>query len=115
MALITASCQMGAIAAGDAAVLKPSEQTPNVAMLLAELVPKYLDQDLYQVINGGVPEATKACCKVNSTSSSALLTLHGLRNSFLSFNGIIVRLLFLLCLPLALIGVGAVVMYTGQA
>ena len=56
---------MGAIAAGDAAVLKPSEQTPNVAMLLAELVPKYLDPELYQVVNGGVREATKACRTVS--------------------------------------------------
>ena len=53
------AAQIGAIAAGNAAVLKPSEQTPNVAALLTELLPKYLDPDLYQIVNGGVPEATK--------------------------------------------------------
>ena len=51
--------QISAIAAGDAAVLKPSEQTPAFSALFAELVPKYLDPELYHVINGGVPETTK--------------------------------------------------------
>ena len=52
--------QVGAIAGGNAAVLKPSEQVPETAALLAELVPKYLDNDLYHVINGGIPETTTA-------------------------------------------------------
>ncbi|KAI0776646.1 NAD-aldehyde dehydrogenase [Trametes elegans] len=47
------------IAAGDAAVLKPSEQTPATSALLAELIPKYLDHELYHVVNGGVAENTK--------------------------------------------------------
>ena len=81
---------MGAIAAGDAAVLKPSEQTPNAAMLLAELIPKYLDPDLYQVVNGGVREATKVCRTAN-ISPTVRLTLAGLHDSSLSFNGTIVR------------------------
>lgn len=51
--------QISAIAAGDAAILKPSEQTPAFSALIAELVPKYLDPELYHVINGGVPETTK--------------------------------------------------------
>ncbi|KAI1792769.1 NAD-dependent aldehyde dehydrogenase [Ganoderma leucocontextum] len=51
---------VGAIAGGNAAVLKPSEQTPATSVLLAELVPKYLDNDLFHVINGGVPETTMA-------------------------------------------------------
>ncbi|CDO75126.1 hypothetical protein BN946_scf185010.g51 [Trametes cinnabarina] len=50
-----------AIAAGNAAVLKPSEQIPATSQLLAELLPKYLDNELYHVINGGVPETTKVC------------------------------------------------------
>ncbi|EJF59174.1 aldehyde dehydrogenase [Dichomitus squalens] len=50
---------ISAIAAGSAAVLKPSEQTPAFSTLIAELVPKYLDPELYHVINGGVPETTK--------------------------------------------------------
>lgn len=52
--------QVGAIAGGNAAVLKPSEQTPATSALLAELVPKYLDNDLFHVLNGGVPETTLA-------------------------------------------------------
>ena len=51
--------QISAIAAGNGAVLKPSEQTPAFSQLLAELMPKYLDPELYAVINGGVPETTK--------------------------------------------------------
>ena len=50
---------MGAIAAGNACVLKPSELTPAFSALVAELVPKYLDPELYAVVNGGIPETTK--------------------------------------------------------
>jgi acyl-CoA reductase-like NAD-dependent aldehyde dehydrogenase len=50
---------VGAIAAGNACVLKPSELTPAFSALVAELVPKYLDPELYAVINGGIPETTK--------------------------------------------------------
>ncbi|THH14250.1 hypothetical protein EW146_g6054 [Bondarzewia mesenterica] len=49
----------GAIAAGNAVVLKPSEQTPAYSALLAELVEKYLDNDVVKVIIGAVPETTK--------------------------------------------------------
>ena len=51
--------QVGAIAGGNAVVMKPSEQTTATAALLAELVPKYLDTDLFHIVNGGVPETTK--------------------------------------------------------
>jgi aldehyde dehydrogenase (NAD+) len=50
----------GAIAAGNAVVVKPSEQTPAVSALIAELVPKYLDPQLIRVVNGAIPESTKA-------------------------------------------------------
>ncbi|GCC16876.1 hypothetical protein chiPu_0020422 [Chiloscyllium punctatum] len=50
---------IGAIAAGNAAVLKPSEVSENTAQLLGELLPQYLDKDLYPVINGGVAETTE--------------------------------------------------------
>ncbi|KAI0648649.1 aldehyde dehydrogenase [Trametes meyenii] len=50
---------ISAIAGGNAAVLKPPEHTPVFSALLAELLPKYLDPDLYHVINGAVPETTK--------------------------------------------------------
>ncbi|GJJ14523.1 hypothetical protein Clacol_008787 [Clathrus columnatus] len=49
----------GAIAAGCTVVVKPSELTPAVSQLLAELFPKYLDPSCYIIINGGVQETTK--------------------------------------------------------
>ncbi|XP_029467246.1 fatty aldehyde dehydrogenase isoform X2 [Rhinatrema bivittatum] len=47
---------VGAIAAGNAVVLKPSEVSENTAQLLEKLIPQYLDKDLYPVVNGGIPE-----------------------------------------------------------
>ncbi|MDT8410253.1 MAG: aldehyde dehydrogenase family protein [Wenzhouxiangellaceae bacterium] len=47
-----------AIAAGNCAVIKPSEITPNASRLLAELLPQYLDRDAFAVVEGAVPEAT---------------------------------------------------------
>ena len=43
---------VGAIAAGNAVVLKPSEISPASARLMAELVPKYLDPDAFAVVEG---------------------------------------------------------------
>ncbi|KAL1753083.1 Aldehyde/histidinol dehydrogenase [Schizophyllum commune] len=50
---------VGAIAAGCPAILKPSELTPSVAALCAELVSKYLDSDAYVVVNGAVAETAR--------------------------------------------------------
>ncbi|KAG2356681.1 NAD-dependent aldehyde dehydrogenase [Suillus spraguei] len=50
---------IGAIAAGNCVVLKPSELTPAVSGLIAELIPKYLDNDVVRVVLGGVQETTK--------------------------------------------------------
>jgi aldehyde dehydrogenase (NAD+) len=47
-----------ALAAGNSAVLKPSELAPATAELVTELVPKYLDERLVAIVNGGVPETT---------------------------------------------------------
>jgi aldehyde dehydrogenase (NAD+) len=47
-----------AIAAGNCAVIKPSEVTPRASKLLAELVPKYLDSDAIAVVEGAVEETT---------------------------------------------------------
>ncbi|NXM27808.1 AL3A2 dehydrogenase, partial [Oxyruncus cristatus] len=50
---------IGAIAAGNAVVVKPSEVSENTAKLVADLLPQYLDQELYPVVTGGVPETTE--------------------------------------------------------
>ncbi|XP_063704797.1 aldehyde dehydrogenase, dimeric NADP-preferring-like [Culicoides brevitarsis] len=47
-----------AIAAGNCVVIKPSEHASHVAKFLADTIPKYLDNDCYQVICGGIPETT---------------------------------------------------------
>ena len=49
----------GALAAGNTAVLKPSEITPNLAALVARLVPLHLPREVVQVVTGGVPETTE--------------------------------------------------------
>ena len=48
-----------AITTGNPCVVKPSEISAYSAQLFAKLVPKYLDNDAYVVVNGGVPETTK--------------------------------------------------------
>ncbi|MEB2345050.1 MAG: aldehyde dehydrogenase family protein [Deltaproteobacteria bacterium] len=45
-----------AIAAGNAALIKPSEVTPHVSAALAGLLPRYLDPDAYAIVEGGVAE-----------------------------------------------------------
>ncbi|XP_070778633.1 aldehyde dehydrogenase family 3 member B1 isoform X1 [Enoplosus armatus] len=50
---------VGAIAAGNCVVLKPSEVSAATESLIAELIPKYLSQDCYAVVRGGAEE-TKA-------------------------------------------------------
>lgn len=47
---------VGALAAGNTAVLKPSELAPHTAATLARLVPRYVDG--VEVVTGGVPETT---------------------------------------------------------
>ncbi|XP_059930764.1 aldehyde dehydrogenase, dimeric NADP-preferring-like [Gadus macrocephalus] len=53
---LTLSPLVGAIAAGNAAVVKPSELSECSSLLLRALLPRYLDQDLYPVVTGGVSE-----------------------------------------------------------
>ncbi|KZP16899.1 NAD-aldehyde dehydrogenase [Athelia psychrophila] len=50
---------IGAIAAGNAAVLKMSELAPAVCALVNELWPKYMDTSVYQLVNGAIPETTE--------------------------------------------------------
>jgi len=47
-----------ALAAGNTAVLKPSEVTPAVAAVIEELIPKYLDEHVVAVVTGGVDETS---------------------------------------------------------
>ena len=49
---------VGAVAAGNCAVIKPSELAPHTSALIAKWIPKYLDRKAVQVIEGGVPETT---------------------------------------------------------
>lgn len=57
--ILTLQPLLGAIAAGCCAVVKPSELAPAYAKLIAELLPKYLDQSAYRVVNGAVEETTR--------------------------------------------------------
>ncbi len=47
---------VGAIAAGNCAVLKPSEQAAATAALMGQLLPRYLDTDCFSVVQGGADE-----------------------------------------------------------
>ncbi|MEV5240760.1 aldehyde dehydrogenase family protein [Streptomyces cinnamoneus] len=49
---------VGALAAGNAVVAKPSELAPATSAALAGLLPRYLDTDAVAVVEGGVPETT---------------------------------------------------------
>lgn len=49
---------VGAIAAGNTAVAKPSENAPNVALVVQRIITDYLDPSCYKVVQGAVPETT---------------------------------------------------------
>jgi aldehyde dehydrogenase (NAD+) len=49
----------GAIAAGNAVVMKPSEVSSATSEVLARLVPRYLDPSAIAIVEGGVPQTTK--------------------------------------------------------
>ncbi|KAJ4896523.1 Aldehyde dehydrogenase family 3 member H1 [Raphanus sativus] len=49
---------IGAISAGNAVVLKPSELAPASSSLLAKLLEQYLDSSAVRVVEGAVPETT---------------------------------------------------------
>ena len=48
----------GAIAAGNAVLLKPSEVTPHVSAVLAKRIGEYMDPEAIALIEGGVDETT---------------------------------------------------------
>lgn len=56
---LTLAPLVGVVAAGNCAVLKPSEVSPATSALLAEHLPEYLDSSCIKVVEGGVPEATE--------------------------------------------------------
>jgi aldehyde dehydrogenase (NAD+) len=49
---------VGALAAGNCAVIKPSELAPATSRFLAETLPRYLDPECVRVVEGGPSEAT---------------------------------------------------------
>ena len=56
--MLTLAPLVAAIAAGNTAVLKPSEIAEATAAQTAEMVPKYLDPEAVAVVVGGIPETT---------------------------------------------------------
>ncbi|MFJ2581433.1 aldehyde dehydrogenase family protein [Kitasatospora aureofaciens] len=49
---------VGALAAGNTAVVKPSELAPATSAAIAELLPRYLGAETVAVVEGAVPETT---------------------------------------------------------
>lgn len=50
---------VAAITAGNCALVKPSELAPNTSALIASLLPRYLEQQAFAVVQGGVEETTE--------------------------------------------------------
>ena len=57
--LLTLMPLIGAIIAGNCAIVKPSELTKCCEALMLKLIPQYLDNDCFQVVTGGI--ATTTC------------------------------------------------------
>ena len=55
---LTLSPLVGALAAGNAAVVKPSELAPTTSAVLARWLPEYTDPDAVAVVQGAVEETT---------------------------------------------------------
>lgn len=53
---VTIQPLVGAIAAGNAAVIKPSEVCVHTSKVMEDLLPLYIDKEMYPVVVGGVPE-----------------------------------------------------------
>lgn len=50
---------VGALAAGNNVVIKPSEVAPACSAMFADLIPRYLDQEHVRVVEGAVEETTQ--------------------------------------------------------
>ena len=64
---LTLAPLVGALAAGNTAVLKPSDLAPASAQLVADLVPRYLDEAAVQVVTDGAEETTALLVEPPST------------------------------------------------
>ncbi len=56
--MLTLSPLVAAIAAGNCAVIKPSEVSPATGEVIARFLPEYLDRKAFSVVLGAVPETT---------------------------------------------------------
>jgi aldehyde dehydrogenase (NAD+) len=56
--MLTLSPLVAAIAAGNAAVIKPSEVSAATGEAIAQFIPQYLDREAFSVVLGAVPETT---------------------------------------------------------
>src|SRR5438093_2303495 len=56
--MLTLSPLVAAIAAGNCAVIKPSEVSPATGEVIARFLPEYLDPQAFSVVLGAVPETT---------------------------------------------------------
>uniref|UniRef100_A0A0N4ZEG5 Aldehyde dehydrogenase n=1 Tax=Parastrongyloides trichosuri TaxID=131310 RepID=A0A0N4ZEG5_PARTI len=50
---------IGALAAGNCVVLKPSELSVHTSELISKLIPKYMDKDVVSIVTGGPQETTE--------------------------------------------------------
>ena len=50
---------VGAVAAGNCVVMKPSEISRHTSAALAAILPRYLDADAFAVVEGAIPETTE--------------------------------------------------------
>lgn len=70
---------IGAIAAGNAVVLKPSENSPHVAAVVERAVTSALDPSCYRIVQGAIPETTalldQKWDKICYTGSTAVGTI----------------------------------------
>lgn len=56
---VTLAPVAAAMAAGNCVLIKPSEVAPATSKFIAQTIPKYLDQEFYRVVEGGVKETTE--------------------------------------------------------
>ncbi len=60
---LTLAPLVGAIAGGNACLMKPPNMTPETSALIARLIPNYLDKELFAVVEGGKDEVTEVLKK----------------------------------------------------